>query len=198
MLLDVKTPALWAAGQRNSNAIAFRPKQKDVHSMSRGRIKRLITERGFGFIETVQGEDLFFHCSKLRGVDFADLHENQIVEFDVAQFPQGVQAVNVRSTTSDPEKPSFDNGWPPPPSAAAQRSEPRGYPAADVGDALTQREQLFIRLAVNITRGLEGAARDQLDAARQLGIDKATLSAVIERISLANADACRAVTAEHL
>ncbi|MFQ5913785.1 MAG: cold-shock protein [Nitrospinota bacterium] len=168
--------------------------------MSKGRIKRLITDRGFGFIETTQGEDLFFHCSKLRGIEFADLHENQIVEFDVAQFPQGLQAVNVRSATGEMEQSPTENGWPTPtvssPSWVPEPEEEFSSPGGE--DTLTQREQLFIRLAVNITRGLEGPARDQLDAARQLGIDKATLSAVIDRVSKANADACRAVTADNL
>lgn len=169
--------------------------------MSRGRIKRLITERGFGFIETAQGEDLFFHCSKLRGIEFADLHENQIVEFDVAQFPQGLQAVNVRSITEDTESAPPENGWSltaPPPEVAEERGAYSPASPPEDGEGLTPREQLFIRLAVHITRGQEGAARDQLDAARQLGIDKATLAAAIERVSLANADACRAVAAEDL
>ena len=168
--------------------------------MSRGRIKRLIADRGFGFIETAQGEDLFFHCSKLRGLEFADLHENQIVEFDIAQFPQGLQAVNVRSIASDIGEPIIENEWPTPSSPPSDlvQDEHEELPSPIEGDPLSQREQLFIRLAVNITRGLEGTVRDQLDAARQLGIDKATLTAVVDRVSTANADGCRAVTAENL
>ena len=169
--------------------------------MSRGRIKRLITDRGFGFIETTQGEDLFFHCSKLREIEFADLHENQIVEFDVAQFPQGLQAVNVRTSGSEINEPQAENGWSatvPSQSGWEEETEEQPDSFEREGDALTPREQLMIRLAVNITRGAEGAVRDQLDAARQLGIDKATLSAVINGVSKANADACRAVTAENL
>ena len=169
--------------------------------MSKGRIERLITDRGFGFIETTQGEDLFFHCSKLREIEFADLHENQIVEFDVAQFPQGLQAVNVRTSGSEINEPQAENGWSttvPSPSGWEEETEEQPDSFEREGDALTPREQLMIRLAVNITRGAEGAVRDQLDAARQLGIDKATLSAVINGVSKANADACRAVTAENL
>ena len=169
--------------------------------MSRGRIKRLITDRGFGFIETTQGEDLFFHCSKLREIEFADLHENQIVEFDIAQFSQGLQAVNVRTSGSEINEPQAENGWSatvPSQSGWEEETEEQPDSFEGEGDALTPREQLMIRLAVNITRGAEGAVRDQLDAARQLGIDKATLSAVIDGVSKANADACRAVTAENL
>ena len=171
--------------------------------MSRGRIKRLITDRGFGFIETTQGEDLFFHCSKLREIEFADLHENQIVEFDIAQFPQGLQAVNVRTSGSETNEPQAGNGVSatvPSQSGWEEETEdqPDSFEEEGEENALTPREQLMIRLAVNITRGAEGGVRDQLDAARQLGIDKATLSAVIDWVSKANADACRAVTAENL
>ncbi|MFQ5693415.1 MAG: hypothetical protein ACE5IM_10275, partial [Nitrospinota bacterium] len=92
-----------------------------------------------------------------------------------------------------------ENGWSLTSPATQTAANERGIPlAAKEEGGLTEREQLFIRLAVHMTRGLEGAVRDQLDAARQLGIDKATLSAAIERVSLANADACRAVTTEHL
>ena len=171
--------------------------------MSRGRIKRLIADRGFGFIETTQGEDLFFHCSKLREIEFADLHENQIVEFDIAQFPQGLQAVNVRTSGSEINEPQAENGRSatvPSQSGWEEETEdqPDSFEEEGEENALTPREQLMIRLAVNITRGAEGGVRDQLDAARQLGIDKATLSAVINGVSKANADACRAVTAENL
>ena len=168
--------------------------------MSRGRIKRLITDRGFGFIETSNGEDLFFHCSKLRKTEFADLHENQIVEFDVAQFPQGLQAVNVRSAGSDIDENQDESNW------EVESDVPSGWdeepdetlPESEEISPLTQREELLIRLAVSITRGTESGVRDQLDAARQLGIDRATLSAVVDRVTKANADSCRAVVMDHL
>ncbi len=182
--------------------------------MSKGRIKRLITDRGFGFIETSNREDLFFHCSKLRKTEFADLHENQIVEFDVAQFPQGLQAVNVRSAGSDIEENQDESNWEvesdvpsgwdeepdeilPEPDEILPESEEILPESEEIGP-LTQREELLIRLAVSITRGAESGVRDQLDAARQLGIDRATLSAVVDRVTKANADSCRAVVTDHL
>jgi CspA family cold shock protein len=167
--------------------------------MSKGRIKRLIADRGFGFIETTQGEDLFFHCSKLREIEFVDLHENQIVEFDVAQFPQGLQAVNVRSTGGEVGETSPDNGWSTAPTESSfprEADEPYPFEDENEQDILTQREQLFIRLAVQVTRGVEAGVREQMDAARQLGIDRATLTEVVDRVGKANADACQAVAAE--
>ena len=48
-------------------------------SMPKGTIRRLITDRGFGFIQTADGKDLFFHRSELEGVDYSSLREGQEV-----------------------------------------------------------------------------------------------------------------------
>ena len=48
--------------------------------MPEGTIKRL-TDRGFGFIDTGKGKDLFFHSSSLEGVSFEQLHEGQKVTY---------------------------------------------------------------------------------------------------------------------
>jgi CspA family cold shock protein len=65
--------------------------------MANGTIRRLITERGFGFIQTVEGKDLFFHRSELQNVGYDSLREGQQVEFEVRQGRDGrPQAVKVR------------------------------------------------------------------------------------------------------
>ena len=65
--------------------------------MPKGTVKRLIKDRGFGFVKIKQGEDLFFHSSELQGVDFDSLGEGQEVEFEVGQGRSGSpQAVKVR------------------------------------------------------------------------------------------------------
>jgi CspA family cold shock protein len=64
--------------------------------MPKGTIRRLTADRGFGFIRTEQGEDLFFHRNELQGVDYNSLREGQEVEFEVAQGPDGSCAVKVR------------------------------------------------------------------------------------------------------
>ena len=65
--------------------------------MPKGTIKRLTTDRGFGFIQRAEGEDLFFHSIELRGVDFGCLREGQEVEFEVKQrFSGRPQAIKVR------------------------------------------------------------------------------------------------------
>jgi len=65
--------------------------------MANGTIKRLITERGFRFITTGRGEDLFFHHNELQGVEYDSLREEQEVEFEVGQGLGGrPQALTVR------------------------------------------------------------------------------------------------------
>ena len=65
--------------------------------MAEGTIRRLITDRGFGFIQTAEGGDLFFHRNELQGVEYNSLTEGQQVEFEVSQGRDGrSQAVKVR------------------------------------------------------------------------------------------------------
>lgn len=60
-----------------------------------GKIKRLIAPRGFGFIESPKGNDLFFHHSSLKDVDFEDLKEGDLVAFEIEKGPKGNQAIKV-------------------------------------------------------------------------------------------------------
>ena len=57
--------------------------------MPEGRIKKLISDRGFGFIEGDQGE-LFFHHSEVSDTTFEELSEGQTVEYEVGQGRKGV------------------------------------------------------------------------------------------------------------
>jgi cold shock protein len=63
--------------------------------MAEGTIKK-ITEKGFGFIQTERGGDLFFHMSNVEGVRFEDLREGQRVSFNEGRGPKGARAENVR------------------------------------------------------------------------------------------------------
>ena len=64
--------------------------------MHSGKIKKLISERGFGFISDSDGRELFFHQSGLVDVKLSDLTESQEVEFEVENSEKGPRAVNVR------------------------------------------------------------------------------------------------------
>ena len=62
--------------------------------MSEGTIKRL-TDRGFGFINTGNEKDLFFHSSSLQGISFNELHEGQKVSYTEGRGQKGPCAENV-------------------------------------------------------------------------------------------------------
>jgi len=65
--------------------------------MLKGTIKRLIADRGYGFIMRAGEKDLFFHRSQLQGMDYNSLREGQQVDFEVGQGRNGrPQAIRVR------------------------------------------------------------------------------------------------------
>lgn len=64
--------------------------------MATGTIKKLVRERGFGFIQGQDGRELFFHRSALPGEGFDALAEGQAVEFAVEKGDKGPRAVNVK------------------------------------------------------------------------------------------------------
>jgi CspA family cold shock protein len=65
--------------------------------VAKGAIKRLIRDRMYGFIQTEEGKELFFHQNDLRGVNYSSLKEGQAVEFEVGSNRDGrPQAVQVK------------------------------------------------------------------------------------------------------
>ncbi|HYI63537.1 MAG TPA: cold-shock protein [Allosphingosinicella sp.] len=60
-----------------------------------GTVKWFNDAKGFGFITTEGGEDVFVHFSAIQGSDFRSLAEGAQVEFEVTQGPKGLQASNV-------------------------------------------------------------------------------------------------------
>jgi CspA family cold shock protein len=63
--------------------------------MSEGKIKK-ITQKGFGFIETPNGQDLFFHSSAVADGRFDELVEGQHVTYDEGRGPKGPCAERVQ------------------------------------------------------------------------------------------------------
>lgn len=63
--------------------------------MTNGRVKWFNDAKGFGFIETPQG-DVFVHHSAIVGEGFRSLREGQEVELEVAEGPKGLKASQVR------------------------------------------------------------------------------------------------------
>jgi cold shock protein len=62
--------------------------------MPQGKIKKIIADKGFGFIEGDRG-DLFFHHSELQGVAIEELREGQQVEYQIGQGKKGPCATSV-------------------------------------------------------------------------------------------------------
>jgi len=61
-----------------------------------GRVKWFSAEKGYGFIEREDGEDVFVHFSAIQDEGFKTLREGEKVEFDIVQGDRGPQAANVR------------------------------------------------------------------------------------------------------
>lgn len=62
---------------------------------SSGTVKWFNDAKGFGFITTESGEDVFVHFSAIQSAGFRSLAEGARVEFDLVQGPKGLQASNV-------------------------------------------------------------------------------------------------------
>jgi CspA family cold shock protein len=62
-----------------------------------GKVKWFNSEKGYGFITTENGEDLFVHYSQILKDGFKTLEENEAVTFDVVDGQKGPQAANVEA-----------------------------------------------------------------------------------------------------
>ena len=63
--------------------------------MARGQVKWFNDQKGYGFITTDEGEDVFVHDSAVEGSGFKSLQEGQEVEFKIVSGPKGFQAEEV-------------------------------------------------------------------------------------------------------
>jgi CspA family cold shock protein len=61
-----------------------------------GTIKRVIRDRGFGFIRSTDGQEIFFHRSTLQQMTFDGIKEGEAVEFEMENGEKGPRATSVR------------------------------------------------------------------------------------------------------
>jgi CspA family cold shock protein len=61
----------------------------------KGTVKWFNAEKGYGFIQVENGDDVFVHFSAIQGEGFKTLDEGQEVEFDITEGNRGPQAANV-------------------------------------------------------------------------------------------------------
>jgi CspA family cold shock protein len=77
------------------NSIPINPKALGGFTLAQGTVKWFNETKGYGFITTDEGKDVFVHYSAILGDGFKTLAEGQKVSFDVTQGQKGPQAVNV-------------------------------------------------------------------------------------------------------
>jgi CspA family cold shock protein len=65
--------------------------------MSEGKVKWFNERKGFGFIETDEGSDVFVHFSAIQDNGFKTLQEGQSVSFEMQQGQKGPAAANVKA-----------------------------------------------------------------------------------------------------
>lgn len=63
--------------------------------MATGRVKWFNSTKGYGFIETEEGRDVFVHHTAIQMSGYRTLDEGQTVEFEIVSGPKGPQAANV-------------------------------------------------------------------------------------------------------
>ena len=70
--------------------------------MATGKVKWFNDQKGFGFISSEQGKDIFVHHSVIEGQGFKTLQDGESVEYDVEEGPKGAKATRVRRLADAP------------------------------------------------------------------------------------------------
>ena len=66
-----------------------------------GKVKWFNNDKGYGFIDYTNGEDIFVHYSAIRQDGYKTLSEGQRVVFDLIETPKGLQAINVKASSEE-------------------------------------------------------------------------------------------------
>lgn len=89
-------------GRRTGGAsAASAPSRAPTGPRCKGRIKKMVRDRGFGFIRGEDGKEVFFHRSGLNGAEYDILSEGDSVEYVVAEGARGPRAEQVRQVSAE-------------------------------------------------------------------------------------------------
>ena len=106
--------------------------------MAKGTVKRIIRERGFGFIAAEDGREIFFHRSELQDVDFDAIGEGDPLEFTIVKGKKGPQAIGVKKPSGeeapDQETSDQETSDQEPSDQEASDQEPSGQEDSDKED----------------------------------------------------------------
>jgi CspA family cold shock protein len=70
--------------------------RRGIAAVATGTVKWFNADKGYGFIQQSDGNDVFVHFSAIQKPGYRSLDEGEAVEFDVQTGPKGLQAANVR------------------------------------------------------------------------------------------------------
>jgi CspA family cold shock protein len=100
--------------------------------MQSGTVKRVESERGFGFIADASGTEYFFHRTAIA--DFDSLRGGESVTFDEEEGPKGKRANNVRVGVAEAPAPAAEAPAEEAPAPAAEEPAPAAEAGAPAGD----------------------------------------------------------------
>jgi CspA family cold shock protein len=83
-------------GFAHSKGLGAHFRKETLMATMTGTIKRMVSDKGFGFIAAGDGTEYFFHQSACTSTRFDDMREGQTVSFTVGQGPKGPRAENVQ------------------------------------------------------------------------------------------------------
>jgi CspA family cold shock protein len=88
-------PAFFSLEQAGALSVEFESRR---NSMPKGTVKKVVSDRGFGFIAAEDGKEYFFHQSGVDGsLNFDSLRGGEAVTFDIEQSQKGPRANRVRA-----------------------------------------------------------------------------------------------------
>lgn len=77
--------------------------------MSEGTVKWFNPKKGYGFIATEDGRDIFVHYASISGGGYKTLAEGDLVTFDIVEGEKGQRAENVVSKSASESKPASES-----------------------------------------------------------------------------------------